>query len=285
MTSKLPCCMAGLKLVAVTCRYRPPEEGVLAMTADRLSRFSLLDGLVDALAGQIQSGELSPGAQLPGEAAIGERWGVSRPVVREALALLRERGYLHTVNGSGTFVRHPDVSHVAAALERHMNLTERDVLTVDHLYEARTAIEVAGTRLAASRADESDHERLYRYLQAMHDSRGDKAGYAAADVGFHVAVAQASKNPLLPALLTPLVQTIVEGVMESHRTPGGVSLGLKGHSLVLEAVIARDADAAARAMTKHLQDSRKIFPPDVLLRLSTPSRSAAQQPSSERRVR
>lgn len=246
------------------------------MTTDRLSRVSLLDGLVEALAGQIQSGELTPGAQLPGEAAIGERWGVSRPVVREALALLRDRGYLHTVNGSGTFVRHPDVSHVAAALERHMNLTERDVLTVDHLYEARAAIEVAGARLAALHADEPDHQELRKHLDQMHHSRSDKAGYAAADVGFHVAVARASKNPLLPALLTPLVQTIVEGVMESHRTPRGVSLGLKGHSLVLEAVIARDADAAVKAMTMHLQDSRKIFPPDVLLRFSTPSRTAAQ---------
>lgn len=246
------------------------------MTVDRLSRVSLLDALVDALAGQIQSGELAPGAQLPGEAAIGERWGVSRPVVREALALLRDRGYLHTVNGSGTFVRHPDVSHVSAALERHMNLTERDVLTVDHLYEARTAIEVAGARLAALYANPTDHGELRKYLQEMYNSRSDKAGYAAADVGFHVAVARASKNPLLPALLTPLVQTIVEGVMESHRTPRGVALGLKGHGLVLEAVVAGDADAAVRAMTKHLQDSRKIFPPDVLLRLSTPSRTAAR---------
>ncbi len=246
------------------------------MTVDRLSRVSLLDALVDALAGQIQSGELAPGAQLPGEAAIGERWGVSRPVVREALALLRDRGYLHTVNGSGTFVRHPDVSHVSAALERLMNLTERDVLTVDHLYEARTAIEVAGARLAALHANPMDHGELRKFLQDMYNSRSDKAGYAAADVGFHVAVARASKNPLLPALLTPLVRTIVEGVMESHRTPRGVALGLKGHGLVLEAVVAGDADAAVTAMTKHLQDSRKIFPPDVLLRLSTPSRTAAR---------
>lgn len=246
------------------------------MTDDRLSRVSLLDGLVDALAGQIQSGELAPGAQLPGEAAIGDRWGVSRPVVREALALLRDRGYLYTVNGSGTFVRHPDVSHVSAALVRHMNLTERDVLTVDHLYEARTAIEVAGARLAALRADARDHDALRTYLQGMQDSRNDKAEYAAADVGFHVAVARASKNPLLPALLTPLVQTIVEGVMESHRTPRGVALGLKGHGLVLEAVVGGDADGAAAAMARHLQDSRKIFPPDVLLRFSTPSRAATQ---------
>lgn len=252
------------------------KEGLIDMTVERLSRFSLLDGLVDALAAQIQSGELAPGAQLPGEAAIGERWGVSRPVVREALALLRDRGYLHTVNGSGTFVRHPDVSHVSAALVRHMNLTERDVLTVDHLYEARTAIEVAGARLAALHAEAPEHQELQKYLQDMHDHRGDKAAYAAADVGFHVAIARASRNPLLPALLTPLVQTIVEGVMESHRTPRGVTLGLKGHALVLAAVVAGDADAAAAAMTQHLQDSRKIFPPNVLLRFSTPTRSAAQ---------
>ncbi len=245
------------------------------MTGDRLARVSLLDGLVEALAEQIQSGELLVGTQLPGEAAIGERWGVSRPVVREALALLRDRGYLHTVNGNGTFVRHPDVSHVSAALERHMNLTERDVLTVDHLYEARTAIEVAGARLAAQHADQADLEELRTYLADMRNKRGDKAAYAAADVGFHVAIARASKNPLLPALLTPLVRTIVEGVMESHRTPRGVTLGLKGHKLVLEAVEANDADLAASEMTKHLEDSRKIFPPDVLLRLSTPSRTAA----------
>jgi len=57
----------------------------------RLARVTLLDGLVEVLSGQIQSGELPPGTQLPGEAAVGERWGVSRLVVREALALLRDR--------------------------------------------------------------------------------------------------------------------------------------------------------------------------------------------------
>jgi DNA-binding FadR family transcriptional regulator len=242
------------------------------MPDHRLARVTLLDGLVDGLAQQIQTGELPPGAQLPGEAALGEQWGVSRPVVREALALLRDRGYVHTVNGSGTFVRHPDASHVSAVLERHMMLTERDVLTVDHLYEARTAIEVTSARLAASRADEDDWAELRRHLDDMHRYRDDKALYAAADVGFHIALARASKNPLLPTLLTPLVRTIVEGVMESHRSPRGVTLGLKGHGMILEFVEAREADIAAEAMVKHLRDSRKIFPPDVLLRLSVPSR-------------
>lgn len=246
----------------------PLGKWVNIMSDGRLVRVTLLDGLVEVLAGQIQSGELPSGTRLPSEAAVGERWGVSRPVVREALALLRDRGYLYTVNGRGTFVRHPDVSHVAAALERHMILTERDVLTVDHLYEARQAIEVTSARLAATRADAEDWTELHRCLDDMRQNRDDRAFYAAADVGFHVALARASKNPLLPILLTPLVRTIVEGVMESHRTPRGVTLGLKGHSLILEGVTAGDGDVAAAAMTKHLKDSRKIFPQDVLLRRS-----------------
>lgn len=252
----------------------PLGERVSNMSSSRLPRGTLLDSLVEALAGQVHSGELGPGVQLPGEAAIGERWGVSRPVVREALALLRDRGYLYTVNGSGTFVRHPDASHVAAALERHMTLTERDVLTVDHLYEARQAIEVTGARLAATHAVAEDRAELQHHLDDMRRNRDDRALYAAADVGFHVTLARASKNPLLPTLLTPLVRTIVEGVMESHRTARGVSLGIKGHSLILDGITAGDEEVAATAMSKHLKDSRRIFPPDVLLRLSSPSRSA-----------
>lgn len=252
----------------------PLGERVSNMSGSRLPRGTLLDSLVEQLAGQVHSGELAPGVQLPGEAAIGARWGVSRPVVREALALLRERGYLYTVNGSGTFVRHPDASHVAAALERHMTLTERDVLTVSHLYEARQAIEVTGARLAATRAVAADRAELERYLDDMRRNRDDRALYAAADVGFHVTLARASKNPLLPTLLTPLVRIIVEGVMESHRTPRGVSLGINGHSLILDGVTAGDEELAAQAMRKHLKDSRKIFPSDVLLRMSSPSRSA-----------
>jgi len=238
------------------------------MPQDPLARVTVLDSLVDRLQQQILSGALAVGQQLPGEAAIAADWGVSRPVVREALALMRERGYLRTVNGIGTYVRHPDVSHVAAALERLLERPQKEVVTVDHLYEARQAIEVNAARMSASRSTESDRDELRRYVGEMSRNRADPALYAAADLGFHVAIARSSRNPLLPTLLAPLVRTIVEGIVKSHRTPDAVLLGLEGHGVILDQIIARDGELAADAMRQHLEDSRRVFPEGILLRPS-----------------
>ena len=57
---------------------------------------NLRSGLVDALAAQIESGDLAPGQRLPTEQAIMTQTGVSRTVVREALAALRARGLITT---------------------------------------------------------------------------------------------------------------------------------------------------------------------------------------------
>lgn len=238
------------------------------MTRRPLTRISAFEALASRLEQKILSGELAPGTQLPGEGAIGAEWGVSRPVVREALALMRERGYLYTVNGSGTYVRHPDVTQVSAALERLMELPDRDTLTVEHLYEARQAIETDAARLAAHRSTTDQRAELRKYLDEMVRHHDDPVRYAAADVGFHVAIARSSGNPLLPALLTPLVRIIVEGVMESHRSPHGVQLGLQGHRMILNEIEANDGAGAGRAMRDHLENSRTVFPPGVLLRSS-----------------
>lgn len=58
--------------------------------------------------------------------------------------------------------------------------------------------------------------------------------------------------------------------MESHRSPRRVALGLKGHGLILSSVENREPAVAAEATAKHLRDSRKIFPPDVMLRQFKP---------------
>lgn len=229
-----------------------------------LERMTAMDALAQRIEDQILSGELLPGEKLPGEATLATQYRVSRPVVREALGQLRERGYFHTVNGSGTYVQHPDTDTISNAIERHLKFSEEYQITVDHLYEAREAIEVCAARLAASWATRSDHALLAEFLEEMRDGRADRFRYAAADMAFHVGVARASRNPLLPTLLAPLVRTILQGIRESHSTDRGVGLGLAAHARILSHVVAGDGEGAANAMHLHLADSRMLFPTEIL---------------------
>src|SRR5580704_16131645 len=89
------------------------------------------------------------------------------------LAELRAEGFVETVNGRGTFVRHPSEADLADAFVRQLQLSGDPGLTADHLYEARQAIEVSSAALAAERATPELIATLERLLQALEDSGGD----------------------------------------------------------------------------------------------------------------
>ena len=142
-----------------------------------------------------------------------------------------------------------------------MQLSGREPeLTVDHLYEARRAIEISAAALAAQRVTPELTQTLESLLQAMADSAGDAAAYTAADVGFHVAVARATDNPLFPALLAPIATMIIKGMFESHGTPDAVRLGIEAHGKVLQAIRRGQPAAASRAMAAHLSRVPFDFP-------------------------
>lgn len=230
----------------------------------RRERPTAVARVVEVLARRIDSGDLSPGDKLPGEATLASELSVSRPIVREALGQLRERGYVTTVNGSGTYVQSPDAETIADALRRHLRLADRGSINVAQLYEARAAIEVTAARLAATRASAQSLATLEGLLQSMRTSATRSTAYSSADMAFHVELARASGNPLLPTLLEPLVEVIVTGMIESHGRDGAVDDGITMHARVLECVKAGDADGAADAMAEHLAQSQRLFPDHVL---------------------
>ncbi len=239
----------------------PAGELLPVMELRQITKRSLVERLVAEVRGQITAGRLAEGQQLPTEARMAAEFGVSRPLLREALAELRAEGFVETVNGRGTFVRHPSETDLVDAFVRQLQLSSREPgLTADHLYEARQAIELSTAALAAERATPELTATLERLLQAMKDSDGDAAAYTAADVGFHVAVARATENPLFPTLLAPIATMIIKGMFESHDTPDAVRLGIKAHGRVLKAIKRRDPEAARQAMAAHLSESRAIFP-------------------------
>jgi GntR family transcriptional repressor for pyruvate dehydrogenase complex len=225
--------------------------------------------VVAVLARRIDSGELTPGDKLPGEATLATELSVSRPIIREALGQLRERGYVTTINGSGTYVQSPDAETIADALRRHLRLADQGSISSAQLYEARAAIEVTAARLAAERASFEGLETLRGLLHAMRTSARNSTAYSSADMAFHVELARASGNPLLPTLLEPLVEIIVTGMIESHGREGAADDGISMHARVLDCVERGDAEGAGLAMAEHLARSEELFPDHVLERRTT----------------
>lgn len=219
--------------------------------------------LFEALAGQIEewilSGELEAGAKFPSEEALRKQFGVSRPVVREALARLRERGLIETINGRGTYVRHPDADDLTDALVRHLRVAAADTESISKAYEARIAIETATARLAAARGTGHDHETISRHLETMRSARDDESRWTAADLGFHLAVAAGSHNPFLATLLAPLVKVIERAIIEGFRSSDAVEAGLRAHEWIWGRISAGDPQGAEEAMREHLLDSERRF--------------------------
>jgi DNA-binding FadR family transcriptional regulator len=227
------------------------------MEARPLERVTLLDSLAGGIEEQILSGTIHAGTRLPSESVLAARFGVSRPVVREALARLRERGLAETVNGSGTYVRAPDAGHLARTLLRHLQFAVAGAGGITNLFEARVCVEETGARLAALRATAEDVRSMETAIQAMKLFRSDPQRYADADLDFHLAVAASSHNPFFTTFLGPLVEVIRGGIAGVHRQSDAVRLGIRAHEEILERIRAGDGDGCARAMGLHLAESER----------------------------
>jgi DNA-binding FadR family transcriptional regulator len=207
----------------------------------------------------ILSGELAVGTKLPSEGDLAASYRVSRPIVREALARLRERGLIDTVNGSGTFVREPGTDHIADAFVRHLRGSGAVRDRIAALYQARSLIEVEAARLATERADAESIAAVEAQFDAMRAARDNEDGWSRADLGFHLAIADATGNPYFRTLLMPLATAILTAMHESLRAPASRDAGLRAHAEIVDALKAGDADRATDSMRRHLIDSEQRY--------------------------
>jgi DNA-binding FadR family transcriptional regulator len=225
--------------------------------ADSLDRHTLFEQLAQVLETRIVSGELKPGHRMPSEGALATQYGVSRPVVREALAKLRERGLIETLNGNGTFVRHPNDDDLHEVILRHLRLIGPYHDAVRDLYEARIAVEVMTAQLAATRATDEQLLEIEGHLDRMRANEDAEKDWVSADLAFHEAMAEASHNPFLVMLLKPLILLIEDTIRAGHRSPEAVAGGLSAHARILDALKLHKPDAAAVAIREHLCDSER----------------------------
>ncbi|MBA4743336.1 MAG: FadR family transcriptional regulator [Azoarcus sp.] len=211
----------------------------------------LSDEVADSLEAWMRAEGLAPGAQLPTEKVLGERFGVSRPVVREAIARLKADGCVRTRQGSGAFV-------AARPGEGVFRLPLPDVLPQDaaDVFELRYVIETGAAALAAERREEGDLMRIAQALARMHAALIGADDAVVDDDAFHVAIAEATHNRAL-ARFQQFVGQQFSGSRAPTWSPAGHRAGRahdaqREHERIYEAIAAGDAHAARRAAAAHL---------------------------------
>lgn len=214
--------------------------------------------LVAQVSGQfrelIASGQWAVGQRIPGEHELAESLGVSRATVREALRGLSIVGLLEPRIGDGTYVR---------ATDELTGVLSRDETALDHVLDARAALEASGARLAAQHATPAALRELQAALDARtaaHDA-GDLIAYAKADAHFHRAVVSASGNPLLIRLYAAVAAVVSESIVHTAVLPEDHAVG-QAHQRLAEAIRDKDREAAA-AVSYELIDSVKNEVKDV----------------------
>lgn len=235
-----------------------PELPYRAVTPPPRQRLS------DSVAAQVEelivSGRLKPGHALPAERLLAQRFGVSRPSLREALLRLEARGLLKVQRNGGfqvTDVTAPTITDPLVHLLRRHPHAEEDVL------EMRHGLEMVAAQFAAERASAQDRARLRRAYERMLKARakGDTLADAEADADFHLAIAEASHNVALIHVMRGiynLLRTCMHHAWEvMWREPGNVKMLHAQHRTMLEAVLAGDARRAADAAHLHLRYVRQ----------------------------
>lgn len=208
----------------------------------------------------IVGNKLASGQRLLSERELGERFGVSRTVVREAVRALAAKGLLEVRTGDGTYVRSYDASSAAEALSRLLRLSgSRDPSNARSIYEVRRPLELAIAELAAARATPEQLAALQGFVAAIEDPSVSSPEFVDADVGFHLKLAEATQNNLFVALLNS-VSDLMSALREVGTTvPGAREDAVKYHRTICERVAAHDVAGARRAMSEHMDASEAIL--------------------------
>lgn len=195
------------------------------------------------------SGSIEPGTRLPSERQLAASLEVGRSAVREALAALELLGIVNVRPGSGTFLRGQASELLPQTLRWGLLIGERHT---DELLELRAGLEIYVARLAATRATDQQRADLRGHVEAMRASGDDLAGFARADLNFHLDLAAAAHNATVHDLLhvvRSLLQVYADRMVHSRED---AQIATREHGAVMEAIDQRDADAAASAMAAHM---------------------------------
>ena len=214
-----------------------------------IKKASMYEEIADRLEEMILSDVIKADGKLPGEAALAASFGVSRPVIREALMLLNARGLISQRNGDGSYVSSPSGEDFSKMVKRMVSMENTDILS---LFEARIALEVQSAALAALRASPEGVMRLRRITAEMRSAAGDRTSFAGLDVAFHNEIASIGGNRILCVFIGSLNAQISDMIEHNLALEGAGEDAVSYHEKITETIAAGSPERASELMRNHI---------------------------------
>lgn len=214
--------------------------------------------IADELRRLIVNGELREGDSLGHESDLVERFGVSRPSLREALRILEAEGLITVVRGvlGGVIVHEPDERMTARTAS--VVLQSRNVSLAD-VYDARSLLELTAVRVVASaRARRGSASELRQSIREQEQTIDDPAAFGRANARFHEQLVELAGNQTLTVMAEMLNEIVAKAVTAaSQKAPAQDSVrtrrrGIRSQERLVELIEAGDASAAEQHWRKHM---------------------------------
>ncbi len=236
-----------------------------------LQRRTLADQVATHLLERIDRQSLLPGSLLPSEAQLAADFGVSRPVVREAMRALEATGVVAVANGKGAIVR-PLSGDPLSGFFQHAARVRREAVV--ELLEVRKGIEIQSATLAAERRTAEEAAEMRQLVAEMRDALREPQSYTERDVALHLLIARASRNLMLYHLVEsirePLQESIREG-LQRRVSDEQMERVQELHERLIDAVASGDAAQAGQAMADHFDEAVTAIVQDTTVQTSVSS--------------
>jgi len=233
-----------------------PENPFSLQAANRVggafAAGTLATQVADALLDKIRVENLEPGARLPSEQAMALHFGVSRSVLREAIALLKTRGLLETRKGSGAYVCQGEPAPAA----HNEGLTEESIQSLLNLIEVRRGIEGETAALAAVRRTPGQLAEIEYALRHIEEAVAGGEDGVDEDARFHQCIAAATSNPYwlrFTEMFAPTLRSAVKVTRANESRREDFTRQVQAeHEKIVNAIAAGDAEGARAAAVEHM---------------------------------
>ena len=229
---------------------KKPHRSPVESKIKRVTKISISEEIAKQIMELISRGELKPGDHLPSERELCKDFGASRSSLREALRCLSIVGVLNARVGEGTSVAEDGEKFLRKIIEWRLITEQHDI---ENLLEVRMALEGVSAANTARQATSEQIENIRKLITRMQSAINDEKIFAALDLEFHVALAEASGNTLVSDLIALVRDRLLKALHKVLVVPHALPAAFKEHSAIFEAIEKRDAEGARAAMQAHLQ--------------------------------